>query len=65
MFLVSIAGAGECNRHNITQLVPLIRAVAPVRGRPRQRLNRVYDVPQGKDQSGVPQLILSSPPPGE
>jgi hypothetical protein len=23
------------------------------------------DVPQGKDQSGVPQLILSSLPPGE
>jgi hypothetical protein len=39
--------------------VPLIRAVAPVRGRPRQRLNRVYDVPQGKDQSGVPQQPIS------
>jgi DDE family transposase len=29
-------------KHDITQLLPLIRAVAPVRGRPRQRPNRVY-----------------------
>ncbi len=30
------------NRHDVTQLLPLIEAILPIRGRPRQRPRKVY-----------------------
>jgi transposase len=50
---VSLTGG---NRNDVTQLMPLIEAVAPVRGRPRRRLDVLY-ADRGYDHDKYRRLV--------